>query len=197
VDGRRLAGRRARIAQFVKGSQKTDDGTFSELCGEEPCWPCAIPKCSRTPIRSVPMSLVRKTLWDNTLRVLSRAKAPRLYGAPLDKNDRSKAVEIVRRFRCTVACEVLRSGDDNGHRLRESSRNWIWMSCSVAPTARRFFKILFYRGDARPLSRSNRPSRGVAHRSAAAIEEDFEKAPSGWRHGAGHPIQLREDSRRR
>jgi len=31
------------------------------------------------------------------------------------------------------------------------------------------------------------PSRGDAHRSAAAIEEDFEKAPSGWRHGAGHP----------
>ncbi len=24
---------------------------------------------------------------DNTLRVMSRAKAPRLYGAPLDKND--------------------------------------------------------------------------------------------------------------
>ena len=24
---------------------------------------------------------------DNTLRVLSRAKGPRLYGAPLDKND--------------------------------------------------------------------------------------------------------------
>jgi hypothetical protein len=32
-------------------------------------------------------------------------------------------VEIVRRFWCTVACEVLRSRDENGHRLRESSRN--------------------------------------------------------------------------
>src|ERR1700693_1343967 len=38
---------------------------------------------------------------DKALRVLSRAKAPRLYGARLDKNGRSKAVEIVRRFRCT------------------------------------------------------------------------------------------------
>src|ERR1700694_5314283 len=54
---------------------------------------------------------------DNTLRVLSRAKAPRLYGTSLDKNDRSKAIEILRRFRCTVACEVLRSCDENGHRL--------------------------------------------------------------------------------
>jgi hypothetical protein len=39
---------------------------------------------------------------DNTPRVLSGAKAPRLYGTPLDKNHRSKAVEIVRRFRSTV-----------------------------------------------------------------------------------------------
>src|SRR6266567_393199 len=60
---------------------------------------------------------------DNTLRVMSRAKAPRLYGAALDKNDRPKALEIVRRFRCTVACKVLRSRDENDHRLRESSRN--------------------------------------------------------------------------
>jgi hypothetical protein len=47
---------------------------------------------------------------DNTLCVLSGAKAPRLYGATLDKDDRSKADEVVRRFRCTVACDVLRSG---------------------------------------------------------------------------------------
>jgi hypothetical protein len=40
---------------------------------------------------------------DNTLRVLTGAKGPRLYGAPLDKNDRSKAFEIVRRFRCAVS----------------------------------------------------------------------------------------------
>jgi hypothetical protein len=31
-----------------------------------------------------------------------RAKAPRPYGTPLDKNHRSKAAEIVRRFRSTV-----------------------------------------------------------------------------------------------
>ena len=39
---------------------------------------------------------------DNTPRILSGAKAPRPYGTPLDKNHRSKAVEIVRRFRSTV-----------------------------------------------------------------------------------------------
>jgi hypothetical protein len=61
--------------------------------------------------------------WDNTLSVLARPKAPRLYGAPLDKNDSSKAMEIFRRFRRTVSCEVLRSGDENDHRLRESSGN--------------------------------------------------------------------------
>ncbi len=60
---------------------------------------------------------------DNTLRVLSGAKAPRLCGATLDKDNRSKAMEFSRRFRCTKAREVLRSGDENGHRLRESSRN--------------------------------------------------------------------------
>jgi hypothetical protein len=51
----------------------------------------------------------KDTCGDNTLRVSSRAKAPRLYGAALDKNDRSKALEFFRRFWRTVACEVLRS----------------------------------------------------------------------------------------
>ena len=35
---------------------------------------------------------------DNTLRVLSGAKAPRLYGAPLDKDYRSKVFEFFRDF---------------------------------------------------------------------------------------------------
>src|SRR5882724_4407612 len=69
----------------------------------------------------------------NALCVLSGAKAPWLYGAPLDKNDRPKAVEIVRRFRCTVTREILRGSDENGHRLRESSRDQsgIWKITGV------------------------------------------------------------------
>jgi hypothetical protein len=60
---------------------------------------------------------------DNTLRGLPGAKTPRLYGTPLDKDDRTKAVGIVRRLRCAMSREVLRGGDENDHRLRESSRN--------------------------------------------------------------------------
>jgi len=108
----------------LKGSQKTDDGTFSEFCGEKPCWRLGNPqmfKDAHPQLFNIAGS--KDSCGDNTLRVLSRAKAPRLCRAPLDKNDRSKAVEIIWRFRRTVACEVLRSGDENGHRLRESTRN--------------------------------------------------------------------------
>ena len=65
----------------------------------------------------------KDSLGDDKLRVLSRAKAPRLYGSPLDKNDTLKAAEIIRRFRRTVACDVLGSADEDDQRLRESSRN--------------------------------------------------------------------------
>src|SRR5258708_5261677 len=70
---------------------------------------------------------------DNSLRVWSRAKAPRLCGAPLDKNYGPKAVQIVRRFGRAIAREVLRSGDENGHGLRESSRDQsgIWKIARV------------------------------------------------------------------
>src|SRR5216684_8140656 len=60
---------------------------------------------------------------NDTLRVLSRAEAPRLYGPSLDKDDRPKAVEIVRRLRRAISGQVLRSRDEDDHRLRESSRN--------------------------------------------------------------------------
>ena len=65
----------------------------------------------------------RDSRGDNTLRILARAKAPWLYRSPLHKNDTSKAVEIAGRFRCALSCEVLRSGDENDHRLRESPSN--------------------------------------------------------------------------
>jgi len=108
----------------LKGSQKTDDGTFSEFCVEEPCRGLGNPQMfNDAHAHLFDITGSKDSRGDNTLGVPPRAKAPRLYGATLDKNDRSKVVEIVRRLRRTVACEVLRSGDENGGRLREPSRN--------------------------------------------------------------------------
>ncbi len=108
----------------LKGSQKTDDSAFSEFCGEEPCWRLGNPQMFKdTHPHLFNIAGSKDSCGDNSPRVLSRAKAPRLYGAPLDEDDRSKVFEFFRGFRCTKACEVLRSGDENGHRLRESSRN--------------------------------------------------------------------------
>ena len=108
----------------LKGGQETDDTAFSEFCGEEPCWRLGNPQMFKdTHPHLFNIAGSKDSCGDNTSRVLSRAKAPRLYGAPLDKDDRSKVFEFFRGFRCTKACEVLRSGDENGHRLRESSRN--------------------------------------------------------------------------
>jgi len=108
----------------LKGSQKTDDSAFSKFCGEEPCWRLGNPQMFKdTHPHLFNIAGSKDSCGDNTLRFLSRAKAPRLCEAPLDKDDRSKVFEFFRGFRCTKACEVLRSGDENGHRLRESSRN--------------------------------------------------------------------------
>src|SRR5579862_362296 len=107
-----------------KGSEKTDDGAFSEFRGEEPCWRLGNPQMLKnTHPHLFNIAGSKDSCGNYTFRVLSRAKAPRLYGAPLDKNDRSKVIEVAKRFRCTVACKVLRSGDENGLRLREPSRN--------------------------------------------------------------------------
>src|SRR6202047_1906719 len=107
-----------------KGSQKAYNSTFSEFCGEEPCWRLGNPKMFKdTHPHLFNIAGSKDSCGDNTLCVLPGAKAPRLYRTPLDENDSSKAVEIVRRFRCTVSCEVLRSRDENNHRLSKSSRN--------------------------------------------------------------------------
>ena len=109
---------------LLKGSQKTDDSAFSKFWGEEPCWCLGNPQMFKdTHPHLFNIAGSKDSCGDNTLCVLARAKAPRLYRTPLDENDASKAVEIVRRFWCSVSCEVLRSGDENDHRLRESSRN--------------------------------------------------------------------------
>jgi hypothetical protein len=84
----------------LKISQKTDDGTFSEFCGEEPCWGLGDPqmfKDAHPHLFNIAGS--KDSCGDNMLRLLSRAKAPGLCGSPLDKNHRSKALEIGGRFR--------------------------------------------------------------------------------------------------
>src|ERR1700687_2250203 len=127
VDIRRLAGRTARIGTVRSKAvrrRRTVPSLSSAAKSHAGAW--AIPRCSRTPIRICSISLVRNTPVGITRFASCPEPKLHVYGAPLDKNDRSKAVEIVRRFRCTVACEVLRSGDENGHRLRESSRNPEW-----------------------------------------------------------------------
>src|SRR5260370_24534661 len=105
-----------------EGSQKTYNSTFSEFCGEEPCWPLGNPQMfqdAHPHLFNIAGS--KDSRGDNTLRVFSATKAPRLCGAPLDKDHSLKVGKVVRRFRCTVASEVLRSGDENDHGLRESS----------------------------------------------------------------------------
>jgi hypothetical protein len=119
----RGSNRKDRHSSFVRG-QKTDDSTFSEFCGKEPCWRLGNPQMFEdTHAHLFNIAGSKNSCWDNTLSVSALPKAPRLYGAPLDKNDSSKAIEIFRRFRRAVSCEVLRSGDENDHRLRESSGN--------------------------------------------------------------------------
>src|SRR5271170_1975069 len=84
----------------LKGGQKTDDGTFSEFCCEKPCRRLNNPQMFKnTDPHLFNIAGSEDSCGDDTLRALSGAKTPRLYGAPLDKNDRSKVVKIVRRFR--------------------------------------------------------------------------------------------------
>jgi len=111
----------------LKGSQKTDDGTSLSL-RRRAMRGLAIPNVQGRHAHLFRYHWFERLPWDNTLGVPPGAKAPRLYGATLDKNDRSKVVEIVRRLRRTVACEVLRSGDENGRRLRESFAQPGWSS---------------------------------------------------------------------
>ena len=108
----------------LKVSQQTDDSAFSKFCGEEPCWRLGNPQMFKdTHPHLFNVAGSKDSCGDNTLRVSSGAKAPWPYGATLDKHDRSKAIEFLRRFRCAEPCEVLGSGDENGRRLREPSSN--------------------------------------------------------------------------
>ena len=86
--------RKDRHDSFVL-SQKTDDSTFSEFCCEEPCGCLSNPQVlENTHPHLFNIAGTKDSCGDNTLRVLSRAKDPRLYGPPRDKNNRWKAAEI-------------------------------------------------------------------------------------------------------
>ena len=107
-----------------EGSQKTYNSAFSEFCSEEPCWCLGDSQMFKdTHPHLFNIAGSKDSCGDNTLRILPKAKTPWLYGAPLDKNASSKAIEIFRRFRRAVSRNVLRSGDENDRRLRESSGN--------------------------------------------------------------------------
>src|SRR5258707_14535261 len=98
----------------LKGCEKTDDGTFPEFRGEEPRWRLGNPQMFKDAHPHLfDIAGSKDSRGDNTLRVSSRAEAPRLYRAPFDENDGSKAVEIVRRCRRALSGEVLRSGDED------------------------------------------------------------------------------------
>src|SRR5271155_1562901 len=115
--------RKDRHSSF-EGSQKTDDSAFPEFCGEEPCRRLGNPQVFKDPHPHLfNVAGTKDSCRNNPLRFLSGAKAPRPDGAPFDQNDGPKAVQIAWRFRCAVSREVLRSGDENNHRLRESSSN--------------------------------------------------------------------------
>ena len=106
----------------LKGGQKTMTVPSLSSAAKSHAAAWAIPRCSRTPIRICSISLVRKIPVGITR--LAFCPAPKLHGCtepPRDKNYSSKAAEFVRRFRDTVACDV-ESGDENGHRLSESSQ---------------------------------------------------------------------------
>jgi hypothetical protein len=89
----------------LKGSQKTDDGILNR-CGWASLNISGWPRRQHWLFAAELREGSKDPCGNDTLRVLSRAKAPRLYRAALDKNDRSKAVEFLRRFRRAIARKV-------------------------------------------------------------------------------------------
>ena len=80
---------------FVR-NEKTYDSAFPEFCGEEPCRRLGDPQMLKdTHPHLFNIVRAKHSRGDNALRVSSRTKAPRLYGASLDKHDRSKTPEFV------------------------------------------------------------------------------------------------------
>jgi hypothetical protein len=64
----------------LKGSQKTDDGTFSELCREEPCWCLRNTQMFKdTHPHLFNIAGSKDSCGDNTAHALPGAKAPRLH----------------------------------------------------------------------------------------------------------------------
>src|SRR5437899_8111519 len=93
----------------LKGSQKTDDRAFSKFRGEEPCRRLGNPQMFKdTHPHLFNITGSKDSCGDDTRRVPSIAKAPRLSGAQLDKDDRSKMHDLYMGFRSNQNNEVMR-----------------------------------------------------------------------------------------
>src|SRR6202046_2868218 len=107
-----------------QGSQKTENSTFSQLCGKEPRRRLGNPQMfQHTHSHLFDIARSKSSFGNNTLRLWSGAETPRLHRPSLNKNNCSKAINILGGFWCAIPRKVLRSGDKNDHRLSEPSRN--------------------------------------------------------------------------
>jgi len=105
-------------------SEKAENSTFSEFCSEEPRRRLGNPEMFKdTHPHLFYIAGPKDSRRDNAFGALPGAEDPRLRNASLGEDNRSMAREVFRRLRRTVVCEVLRSGDENDHRLGEPSRN--------------------------------------------------------------------------
>jgi hypothetical protein len=59
---------------LLKGSEKTNDGAFSEFCGEEPCWPLGDPQMFKDASR------LAQSQSSTVVRNLARQKRPNESG---------------------------------------------------------------------------------------------------------------------
>jgi len=142
VDSRRLARPYGKDWHCsLKGSQKTDDGTFSEFCVEEPCRGLGNPQMfNDAHAHLFDITGSKDSRGDNTL--WRPAQKPKLHGCTEPRSTKKRPIEKWLRSSgdcgATVACEVLRSGDENGGRLArtfaqtrvESGRSPEWMAKS-------------------------------------------------------------------
>ena len=107
----------------LKRSEKTYNSSLSEFRGEQPCRRLGDPEMFKHTLPHLfEIAGPKNSAGDNALGVRPGSKAPRLHRTSFYQGDRLEAIKIIRRLRRAVACEVLRSGDKNGHRLRESFR---------------------------------------------------------------------------
>jgi hypothetical protein len=118
-----------------KRSEKTFNRAFSEFCSEEPCWSLSHPQMlndAHPHLLDVPGP--KGSCRTDALFSAARHETPWLCRTLLDKNDGWEAANILRRFRRTVTCDVLRSRNENDHCLPQFSRNQRRVARANRPT---------------------------------------------------------------